>query len=87
MGYPYDKSYLEQIKENKKECEKIINAFYVLRKKYVEENNLSDSIDLSIKENFMVLGEAFELASNTLENINDGYHFMWDVLLELLGDY
>ena len=35
----------------------------------------------------MVLGEAFELASNTLENINDGYHFMWDVLLELLGDY
>ena len=37
MGYPYDKSYLEQIKENKKECEKIINAFYVLRKNMLKK--------------------------------------------------
>lgn len=84
MGYPYDKTYLEQIQSSKKECKEIENAFYVLRQKYVRDHGYSDSIDLTIKENFEVLGEAFELASATVGDIVDGYHFMWDIIEELL---
>lgn len=85
MGYPYGKTYLEQIKDDKKECEFIRSAFYVLRDKYCRENK-TDSIALTMKEQFMILGEAFDLASFTLNDVNDEYHFMWDVIDELLGD-
>lgn len=88
MGYPYDKTYLEQIQENKKECQAIINGYYLLRRKFINEHEeYSDDIDLDLKENFALLGEAFELASHTLDGITDKYHFMWDVLEKLLGEY
>jgi hypothetical protein len=87
MGYPYDKTYLEEIQAKPKECERIRDAFYTLRLKFVRDNEgYSDIIDLSIKENFALLGEAFELASDTVGNISDEYHFMWDVLDELIPE-
>lgn len=85
MGYPYDKRYIDRIREHKKECEEIENAYYVLRRKYIKEHKeYGDPMDLSISESFAILGEAFELASATLDDISDTYHFMWDVLEELL---
>ena len=85
MGYPYGKTYLEQIQDLPKECEEIRNAFYVLRSKYVKDHpKYEESIDLSIKENFMILGEAFELTSSVIGSICDDYHFMWDVIDALL---
>ena len=85
MGYPYGKRYIDKIRDNKQECNEIENAFYVLRKKYVNDHEgYTDYIDLSLKENFAILGEAFELASNTVGDIVDVYHFMWDVVEELL---
>lgn len=84
MGYPYGKTYLEQIQENHQECEEIKQAFYVLRQKYARDHKIGDSIELTIKQNFEVLGEAFELASETVGNITDAHHFLWDVVDELL---
>ena len=85
MGYPYGETYLEQIQRSKRECEEIRQAFYVLRQKYVKDHDgYSDIVDLSIKENFEVLGEAFELASDAADGISDEYHFMWDILDALL---
>lgn len=84
MGYPYEKTYLERIKEDDRECQNIKEAFYVLRRKYVKDHNYTDSIDLSITEEFALLGEAFELESTTLQGIADSYHFLWDVVDELL---
>ena len=83
MGYPYDKTYLEQIQASKHEKEAIRNAFYVLRNKYIADHSDVDDISLSLKEEFTLLGEAFELESITLD-VPDVYHFMWDVLDELL---
>lgn len=79
MGYPYDKTYLEQIQDSKDECEDIKRAFHVLRLKYMKEHKINDVIALGIKENFEILGEAFELASQSLDGIIDLHHFMWDV--------
>lgn len=85
MGYPFDKRYIDKIRESKRECEDITNAFNVLRRKYVNDTpGYTVIIDLSLKEQFMLLGEAFELASPTLDGITDGWHFLWDVLEELL---
>lgn len=85
MGYPWDKTYLEQIQENEKECKKIRGAFYVLRNKYVADSDkCQEAIELGIKENFAILGEAFELASDTVDGIPDAYHFLWDILDALL---
>lgn len=84
MGYPYGKTYLEQIQERPHECKEIEQAFYVLRQKYAKDHKYSETIDLSLKENFEVLGEAFELASDTVGGIVDVYHFMWDVIEALL---
>ena len=85
MGYPYGLTYLEQIKKRPQECEDIKQAFYVLRAKYVADSDkYADPIELSIKENFMLLGEAFELVSDTVRGIVDVHHFMWDILDELL---
>lgn len=87
MGYPWDKTYLQQIHEHPKEMEEIRQAFYVLRQKYAKDHDgYSDSIDLSLMENFMVLGEAFELASGTVGDISDPWHFMWDVVDALLPE-
>lgn len=83
MGYPYGKTYLEQIQENNHEMTTVRNAFWTLRKKYIAEH--SDVDDISLKEEFALLGEAFELGSNTLD-VPDVYHFMWDVLDELLPE-
>lgn len=56
----------------------------MLRRKYVKDTpGCTDIIDLSLKEQFMLLGEALELASSTLDSITDEFHFMWDVLDEL----
>ena len=83
MGYPYDKTYLEQIQASKNECEDIRKAYYVLAHKYAKDNNM-DPIELDITESFKLLGEAFELESNVLDGCSDGYHFMWDILDALL---
>ena len=83
MGYPYGKTYLEQIKEGKSECEAIYNAYYVLAHKYAKDHQ-KDPTELTLKESFGILGEAFELASDILDGCTDEYHFMWDVLDELL---
>ena len=85
MGYPYGKTYLEQIQERPQECKEIEHAFYVLRLKYAKDHKYTDTIDLGLKENFQVLGEAFELASDTVGEIADVYHFMWDVIDALLN--
>lgn len=87
MGYPYDKTYLEQIQERPKECELIREAFYILRLKYLRDRGQNiDTDELSIKENFALLGEAFELASDVVDGITDAHHFMWDVLDALLPE-
>lgn len=86
MGYPWDKTYLEKIRENPQECESIRSAFYTLRKKYINDNpDISDEINLSIQEQFRLLGEAFELESAVLDGCTDEWHFLWDVLDALLG--
>lgn len=85
MGYPWGETYLMRIQASERECEQIRNAFYVLRSKYVADSDeYSDPIDLGIKENFSILGEAFELASDTVRDITDPHHFLWDILDELL---
>lgn len=84
VSYPYDKTYLEKIQENKTECENIENAYHVLLRKFLSETRRDDVTDLSIREQFALLGEAFEYASSTLDGITDGYHFMWDVIEALL---
>lgn len=85
MGYPFDKRYIDKIRESKRECEDITHAFNVLRQKYVNDTpGYTDIIDLSLKEQFALLGEAFELASSTLDGITDEWHFLWDVVEELL---
>lgn len=84
MGYPYDKTYLQQIKEDKQQCADIKKAYYVLLHKYLKEHHVDD-IDLNLREFFAILAEAFELESETVSNITDVYHFMWDILDELLG--
>lgn len=85
MSYPYDKTYLEQIQESKSECKEIEQAFKVLRHKFVKDSpDYTDSIELPISEQFRLLGEAFELASYTLDGVSDDYHFMWDVVDALL---
>lgn len=85
MGYPYGKTYLEKIQENPKEMEKIRNAYYLLLKQRAKLQGL-DTDELDIKESFEVLGEAFDLASDTIDGFIDDYHFMWDVLNALLPD-
>lgn len=56
----------------------------MLRRKYVNDTpGYTDIIDLSLKEQFMLLGEAIGLASSTLDSVTDEFHFMWDVLDEL----
>lgn len=82
MGYPYDKTYLERIQESDYERQAIRNAYWVLRKKFVEDNKL-DGVSLDLKQEFALLGEAFQLESDTLA-VPDVYHFMWDVLDALL---
>lgn len=83
MGYPYGDTYLEQIQKNKKECEDIRKAYYILVRKYAKEKHI-DPIELTLTESFSLLGEAFELESVVLDGVADIYHFMWDVLDELL---
>ena len=89
MGYPYGETYLEQIQKDKDQCQAVLDTFYTLRNKLVRDNpeKYCDTIDLSIEENFRLLGEAFELSADSVRGITDGYHFMWDICYELLGKY
>ena len=84
MGYPYDKTYLEEIQSNKEECRRISEAYSTLTAKYMNDNKLHGLEELSITEQFALLGEAFELSSWNLDGIADGYHFMSDVVDALL---
>lgn len=84
MSYPYDKTYLEKIQENPEECEAITEAYRILRKKWLVEHPETDDISIPLKEEFAILGEAFDLASYEVGDISDQYHFMWDVLDALL---
>lgn len=84
MGYPYGERYLEQIQGSKTECERIKNAFYALRERYLEEHGYSDHIELTVPEQFEILGEAFAYGSNVISDISDEYHFIDDVVLALL---
>lgn len=85
MSYPYDETYLEQIQKNKKECEDIRKAYYVLLDKYCHDN-LCHDIELTLPQMFSILAEAFEIRSSTLSGVNDLYHLMGDVIDELLGE-
>lgn len=84
MGYPYGKTYLEQIQERKDECNHLRETFWILVQKYKRVNNLPLEEDLSITQYFEVLGETFEYESSVLELCSDTNHFMWDVLDNLL---
>lgn len=84
MGYPYDKTYLEEI-QVKNEGDDIRTAFRILTNQYCEEHQ-TDSIAMEVDEYFAVLGKAFKYASDTLDGISDTYHFMWDVLDALLPE-
>lgn len=85
MGYPYGKTYLEQIQESEYEREAIEKAYYVLVRKYVKESDtINHDTELTLEESFKILGEAFELESDIVGGICDVYHFMWDVLDALL---
>ena len=77
---------METIRKNDEECQEIKSAFNVLKQKYIKESNgrVTDEIELSIKEQFAILGEAFELASWTLDGVADEYHFVQDVVERLL---
>ena len=87
LGYPYGDTYLEKIQKNPRECREIREAFYVLRQKYVKDHpEYTDTIEVSLQENFNILGEAFELVSDTVGGIMDPHHFMWDVLDELIPE-
>lgn len=85
MGYPHGDTYLERIQASEYERRHIREAYYVLAHKYCRENDKED-IELSIKESFAILGEAFESESYVVNGIIDAYHFMWDVLDELLKE-
>ena len=85
MGYPFDKTYLEQIQNSKYERDHIREAFWVLRKKYLNDHPDKSDVGLTLPEEFAILGEAFDLESGVLD-IPDQYHFMWDVLDALLPE-
>lgn len=84
MGYPHDKTYLEQIQASEQECRDITHAYYVLQNKYLKDHNEHDDISLPISTRFQILGEAFEVASYVVDGISDPHHFMWDILEALL---
>ena len=86
MSYPSDGiRYIDDIKSSPEECSDIITSFYTLREKYIKEHNhVSSEIDLTIPEQLSILGEAFEYGSYTLRGISDEYHFIEDILDELL---
>ena len=87
MGYPYGKTYLAEIQARSKECADVRTVFYALRAKYVKEHDAyEDDTELSIKENFALLGEAFEYGSEVAGLIDDPHHFMWDVLDALVPE-
>lgn len=86
MGYPYDKTYLEKIQANSAEMEGIKTVYSALLRKYMQDNQVDSDIELTIIDLFTVLGQAFEYGSTTLEGIADPYHFMWDVIDELLPE-
>lgn len=83
MGYPYGKTYLQQIID-RGEHKKVLDVYHALTSKYIKEHDMNDAIDLSITEMFTLLGEAFEYGAYTLDGITDEYHFLSDVLWELL---
>lgn len=82
MGYPYDKTYLQQIID-RGDHRKVLDVYHALTSKYLKEHDMNDVIDLSITEMFTLLGEAFEYGTDIL-NVTDQYHFVGDVLWELL---
>ena len=86
MGYPYGKTYLEQVQESERERKDIRKAYWVLRNKYLRDHNNCLDDDLTIEKEFALLGEAFELCSEVVGDITDTHHFMWDVLDELLPE-
>lgn len=85
MGYPYGKTYLEQIIDSG-DHKKVLDVYHALTSKYIREHDIHDAIDLSITEMFTLLGEAFEYGTDILD-VSDQYHFMGDVLWELLEKY
>lgn len=86
MSYPIDgKTYLEKIRKNPGEMARIEAAYQAYLKRYCAINGFDD-IDVPIKTKFRLLGEAFQYCSETLDGVMDDYHFMWDVIDELLGD-
>lgn len=86
MGYPYGDTYLKQIQKNKNECREIRDAYFVLLNKYCKDNHCDD-IELDLRQMFAILAEAFELESWTLNGVTDVYHFMGDVVEELLPEH
>lgn len=85
MGYPYGKTYLEQIQESERECKDIRTAFWILRNKYIKDHRHGE-LDLELEQEFELLGEAFRLCSDVVGDITDTQHFMWDILDGLLPE-
>lgn len=90
MSYPQGKRFIQVIQASPDECQKIRDAFYLLRTKYIDDNpEYSGTIDLTLKEQFAILGEAFQLASTTLRDearSDTEDHFIQDVLMYLVPD-
>lgn len=86
MGYPYGKTYLEQIQESERERSDIRKAYWILRNKYNKDHGNVFDYDLTLKDEFALLGEAFELCSEVVGDITDTHHFLWDILDELLPE-
>lgn len=80
MSYPFDGvTYLEKMQNNPDFLSEVNAAYYILISKKCQDEH-RDVIELSLEEQFSVLGEAFKLCGNDIY-INDDYsHFMRDVL-------
>jgi len=82
MGYPYGKTYLEQIQDSKNMREDVHNAYLVLLHQFCKEQGIED-IEVTLKEQFGILAEAFEYGGVS-GCVDDTTHFMQDVIHELL---
>lgn len=81
MSYPYDGvTYLEKIQNDPDFLNEVDTAYYILISKKCQDEH-RDTIELSLEEQFSVLGEAFKLCGTGAYINNDDYsHFMQDVL-------
>lgn len=85
MGYPYGKTYLERIQANPRQMDDIRVAYATIRAVQMQQTNRTLE-ELTIPEQFAMLGMAFELISDDLQGIADPWHFIQDVIEALLPE-